>query len=287
MPRKQPDLSALDLEPQLVKHLESVLRKIQEKIAVDRSPGQKFALIHLVKELSLDGWYAIASRRDLQGWLALPLDAEDGVPLEYLCQMLEELIRQRDHDFLTGLANRRLFERVAGQELRRALRTETPLSLVMVDIDDFKGVNDTYGHATGDKVLAALGDILKKSLRAYDFASRLGGEEFCLVLPGATSMQAYDLSMRILSDFSAVEFEGSGGERFTKTFSAGVATSGNRPGRNTVEDLLRLADDLLYQAKNQGKNRICSIAAKHTVSEHPALVQVIEKQFLFTGNVAQ
>ncbi|SBW00497.1 putative Diguanylate cyclase [uncultured delta proteobacterium] len=287
MPQKPPDFSALNLEPQLIKKLEDVLRKIQEKIAVERSPGHKFALIHLVEELSLEEWHSIASQLELHGWLALPLDKEDGVPLERLRQTLEELTRQRDHDFLTGLANRRLFDRMAHQELQRALRTETPLSLVMIDIDDFKDVNDTYGHAVGDKVLAALGDLLEKSLRAYDLAARLGGEEFCLMLPGATSIQAYDLAMRILDDFRAVHFESASGERFSCTFSAGVATSRNRPGRDTVTDLLRQADDFLYQAKSLGKNRVCTMVARHVVSENPALVQVAEKQFLFTGKMAQ
>ena len=287
MPQKQPDLTALELAPQLLKKLESVLQKIQERISVDRNPGHTFALVHLVEELSLEEWHAIASQLDLHGWLALPLDAEDGVPLDALRHTLEELTRQRDHDFLTGLANRRLFDCMAHQELQRALRTETPLSLVMIDIDDFKQVNDTYGHAVGDKVLAALGDLLKKSMRVYDIAARIGGEEFCLILPGATNLQAHDLAARILEDFRAITFEGADGARFTKTFSAGVATSRNRPGSDTVEDLLRQADTLLYQAKGQGKNQVRSLVSRHGVSENPALVQVAEKQFLFTGKIAQ
>ncbi|MCC8195140.1 MAG: GGDEF domain-containing protein [Deltaproteobacteria bacterium] len=286
MPQKQPDTAAPDLAPQLIKKLESVLRKIQERIAVERSPGHKFALIHMVEELSIEEWHAIASRLDLHGWLALPLDKEDGVPLEALRLTLEELTRQRDHDFLTGLANRRLFDRLAQQELQRALRTDTPLSLVMIDIDNFKEVNDTFGHAVGDKVLIALADLLRRSMRVYDVAARIGGEEFCLVLPGATSLQAYDLSMRILEDFSAMEFEAASGERFTRTFSAGVATSKNRRGFDTVEDLLRLADEFLYKAKSQGKNQVCTLASRHAVTDNPALVQVAEKQFLFTGKTA-
>lgn len=275
-----------DLEPQLIQKLETVLRKIQEKVAVERSPGHTFALIHLVEDLDLDEWRAIAAQMDLHGWLTMPLDHEDGVPMETLSQTLKELSYQRDHDFLTGLANRRRFDRMAGRELQRALRTETPLSMVMIDIDDFKHVNDTYGHATGDKVLAALGDLLRRSMRVYDLAARLGGEEFCLLLPGASSLQAYDLAVRLLDEFKTMEFETPDGTTFTRTFSAGVSTSRNRPGRDTVEDLLAHADELLYQAKRQGKNRVCTMVSQKAVTENPALVQVAEKQFLFTGKLA-
>ena len=284
--KRPPDYSALNLAPQLVQKLETVLQKIQERIALERSPGATFALIHLVEELSLEEWHAIASQLDLHGWLALPLDQEDGVPLETLRQTLEELAHQRDHDFLTGLANRRLFNNLAHLELQRALRTDSPLSLVMLDIDDFKEVNDTYGHATGDTVLASLGALLKRSMRSYDLAARLGGEEFCLLLPGAAGLQACDLATRILEEFRQIRFETPDGGTFSRTFSGGVATSRNRPGRDTVEDLLRQADDLLYQAKRQGKNQICTLVSKQTITENPALVQVAEKQFLFTGKVA-
>lgn len=287
MPQKHPDRTARNHTPQVVEELELVLRKIRETLAVTRSPGQKFALVRLVEELGLEEWHAVAARLDLHGWLALPLDEEDGVPLERFCRTLEELARQRDYDFLTGLANRRMFDRVAQGELHRALRTETPLSLVMMDIDNFKDVNDTHGHATGDKVLAALGDILKSSLRGYDLAARLGGEEFCLMLPGASALQARDLTERILGQFRAARFEGPGGETFSCTFSAGVAAGRNRPGHDTVADLLRQADDLLYQAKSQGKDQVCVQGVRYAVSQNPALVQVAEKQFLFTGIIAQ
>jgi len=286
MPQKQQSENTTPvLEPQLIQKLETVLRKIQEKVAVKRSPGHTFALIHLVEDLGLEDWRAIAAQLDLHGWLAMPLDHEDGVPIETLSQTLKELSYQRDHDFLTGLANRRRFDRMAGRELQRALRTETPLSIVMIDIDDFKHVNDTYGHATGDKVLAALGDLLRRSMRVYDLAARLGGEEFCLLLPGASALQAYDLAVRLLDEFKSIQFETPDGATFTRTFSAGVATSRNRPGRDTVEDLLAHADELLYQAKRQGKNRVCTMVAQKTVTENPALVQVAEKQFLFTGKI--
>lgn len=285
MPQEQPDFTGLSLEPGLVEKLETVLGKIQERIAAVRSPEHKFALIHLVEELNLEEWSAIASRMNLRGWFALPMDREDGVPLEMLRATLEELAHQRDHDFLTGLANRRLFDRLANLELQRALRMETALSLVMIDIDDFKDVNDSYGHAVGDKVLVTLASLLTQSLRVYDIAARLGGEEFCLLLPGASNRQAADLTERILETFKTIKFDVPGGF-FCKTFSAGVATSRNRPGNDSVESLLRQADDLLYKAKHQGKNMVCTLASRLSITDNPALVQTTEKHFLFTGKTA-
>ena len=286
MQQDHPDLSGLDLAPQLLNNLEAVLAKIQERIAVARSPEDKFVLIRLVEELNITEWYALADQLGLSGWLALPIDQGDGVPLESLRSTLEKLAHQRDHDFLTGLANRRLFDRLASLELQRALRTDTPLSLVMIDIDDFKEVNDTYGHAVGDDVLVALAKILSQSLRIYDIAARLGGEEFCLLLPGASSRQAGDLAKRILVAFRAIKFEIPGSVPFTRTFSAGVATSGNHLRSDTVESLLRQADELLYKAKHLGKNTVCTATSRRNIAENPALVQVAEKQFLFTGKLA-
>jgi len=283
MPQKQPDAAILNTVPDLADELDTVLQEIQKCIAAKRKPEHSFALIHLVKGVSLEDWHAIAAQCHTQDWLALPLSEKDRSPLEALHLIMENLTYQRDHDFLTGLANRRLFTRLATQELQRAQRTETSLSLVMIDIDSFKDVNDTYGHAVGDTVLATLGKLLKRSMRVYDIAARLGGEEFCIILPGATGIQAYDLTMRILEEFRVIEFEVGSGDRFTKSFSAGVATSSGKGPDDTIDALLRKADELLYTAKKQGKNRICIQAPSCAISDNPALVQVSEKQFLFTG----
>ena len=283
MRQKQSDLTALGTAPRLAKKLETVLQKIQEQIAVKRTPDHMFALIHLVKDLSIEEWHALTAQIDMEGWLAVPLLEKDRTPLEALRQTMEELTHQRDHDFLTGLANRRLFSRLALQELQRAHRMQTPLSLVMVDIDHFKKVNDLYGHAVGDKVLIALGDLLKRSMRVYDVAARIGGEEFCLILPGATHLQAYDLSIRILEDFSRIEFEAADGEKFTQTFSAGIATTSGKKGNNSVETLLSKADALLYKAKETGRNRVCTQSSARAITDNPALVKANEKQFLFMG----
>ncbi|MDL2209882.1 GGDEF domain-containing protein [Desulfovibrio sp. OttesenSCG-928-O18] len=287
MQQEQPfDITKHPLGPQLLRELDDVLRKLQERVAVARDPEHRFALVHLVEGLSLADWRKIAAQLNMHGWLALPIDKEDGVPLQALRETLEELTFQRDHDMLTGLANRRLFDRQVTLEMQRSHRTATPLSLVMLDLDNFKEINDTHGHATGDKVLMALGDLLLRSLRIYDIAARIGGEEFCLVLPGASTRQAADLAMRVLDDFRGTPFETPDGGSFFATFSAGIATSTGDP-QQTYTALLAQADELLYEAKRQGKNRVLTMATRQKISDNPALVQAVEKQFLFTGKTTQ
>lgn len=270
------------LASEVLKKLDDVLQKLQAQIAVSASPEDKFALIHLVEGLSLEEWRKVAKEMNIHGWLALPIDAEDGMPLLALRETLEELVFQRDHDTLTGLANRRLFDRKLQQELERAYRTVTPLSLLMLDLDHFKSINDTHGHVVGDTVLKAMGDLLLRSLRVYDIPARVGGEEFCVILPGANSRQASDLGKRLLAAFSGIVFEGEKGKNFNVTFSAGVATSCLHP-ETTPEKLFSLADKFLYEAKNTGRNRVVSKATKSKMAESPSLVQAVEKQFLFTG----
>lgn len=280
------DITKHSLGPQFLKDLDDVLRKLQARVNVASSPEHRFALVRLVEGLSIADWREVAAQFNVHGWIALPIDKEDGVPLRVLRETLEELTFQSDHDMLTGLANRRLFDRQVAQEMQRSLRTSSPLSLVMLDLDNFKDVNDTYGHATGDKVLMELGDLLLRSLRVYDIAARIGGEEFCLVLPGADTRQAADLALRILDDFRCTPFETPDGGTFFTTFSAGVATSTGDP-QQTSAALLAQADELLYEAKRQGKNRVLTMGTRQKLSDNPALVQTAEKQFLFTGKRAQ
>lgn len=285
--RQRPEIPDSPAATQLLRDLDDALEKLQERLALHRSSEHKFALIHLVEGMSIETWKEIADLLHSQNWLALPLDDDDGVQFSHIRATLEELIHQRDHDTLTGLANRRLFDRQLTLEMQRAQRTDMPLSLVMLDIDNFKVINDTYGHPTGDKVLVALGDLLSRSRRVYDVAARVGGEEFCLLLPGATPMQAQDIATRVLQDFREMPFEMPEGGTFHATFSAGVASSCGGPTPNTPEALFAKADALLYEAKGKGRNCIETMISRHKISENPALVHAAEKQFLFTGKEIQ
>lgn len=165
-------------------------------------------------------------------------------------------------DFLTGLHNHRYFQQILTQELGRARRYEKVLSMIILDIDNFKSFNDSYGHAVGDKVLIAIGDIINRSLRKVDYAFRYGGEEFILLLPETslqnTVMTAERLRVRIADEAVAMVPEACGS---TITVSAGVACYPEN-GSNR-EDLFSLMDSFLYKAKTMGKNRVC-----HALSEN-------------------
>lgn len=157
-----------------------------------------------------------------------------------------------DHDGLTAIANRRRFEERLEEEARRHGRYELPLSLILVDIDHFKGINDTHGHQTGDAVLRAVAALLVESLRATDFPARYGGEEFAVILPHTTGEQALLLAERIREGVSRREF-GEGDLRLRLTVSAGVSSLAPGAGGR---DLVSLADQALYLAKNGGRNRV-------------------------------
>jgi len=161
-------------------------------------------------------------------------------------------------DPLTGAYNRRTFMELAAKELSRARRLDNPVSLVLLDLDHFKRVNDTYGHLAGDGALRAFADIVRTQLRKEDIFVRYGGEEFCLLLPDVPGTGAVALAGRIRL---AVEQEtlNIGGHQISLTISAGVSS---RIDENP-EDLDRLiarADEALYLAKNRGRNRVAAVS---------------------------
>lgn len=161
-----------------------------------------------------------------------------------------------DKDSLTALVKHSAIKDIAELEFERAARNQTPMSIVMLDIDRFKAVNDSYGHAAGDVVITSLATLLRKRIRKTDRAGRYGGEEFMLVLPDCDNAQATLLVKQILQAFSVLPFT-AGDASFYCTFSAGVAATTDREFEN-AEHIMAAADEALYRAKNAGRNQVCS-----------------------------
>jgi two-component system cell cycle response regulator len=159
-------------------------------------------------------------------------------------------------DGLTGLLNRRgLYER-ARSELSRSLREGTDIGFVMMDLDDFKGFNDAFGHIAGDRALCLISDALRQELRDYDFAGRWGGEEFVVVLPGASLVQAARAAERIRASVASVSVPVEGRNALPLELSLGVASCSGRDGDVTLDAVLEKADDALYRAKAAGGNQV-------------------------------
>jgi diguanylate cyclase (GGDEF)-like protein len=159
--------------------------------------------------------------------------------------------RQALVDGLTGLANRRAASDALHAEAARAERLETPLAVVLADLDEFKDVNDVHGHAVGDEVLRVVAEVLRETLRESDVAGRWGGEEFLLLLPGADEEGAAQLAERVRVALAARSIPSVRGLRVTASF--GVA---EYAGETNTEELLEAADGALYRAKRAGKDRV-------------------------------
>ena len=156
-------------------------------------------------------------------------------------------------DTLTGLANRRLFEYVLDRELKKAKRTTKHMSLLLIDIDYFKCVNDTFGHLVGDAVLEQVGAIIKDSCRNVDLAARFGGEEFAVILPETDRDKALAVAERVRVRLAEHRFQ-IGNQYITITVSVGGATYSSLTEDSTNESLTLAADEALYQAKQLGRN---------------------------------
>jgi len=166
----------------------------------------------------------------------------------------ELLLELSNTDHLTGLFNRRYLMEALDKEVQRSVRKGGALSMIIVDIDHFKKVNDTFGHLQGDVVLQKVALNLQKELRSYDIAARYGGEEFIAVLPDANLKEALFVAERIRISIQEGNFSGTLSP-LSLTVSLGVATF-PAPDCTTVDDFIKLADDALYRAKTNGRNRV-------------------------------
>ena len=171
-------------------------------------------------------------------------------------KLLEEELRRQAHvDYLTGIYNRRHFMERAEQELSRAHRYGKPLSMLMLDIDHFKQINDRHGHKVGDTVLKAVADLSQATFRDVDIVGRLGGEEFAALLPETDQPAALEAAERLRATIANARIPLPGAPPVS--FSVSIGVSSMDSPEDNIDALLQRADKALYKAKDSGRNRVC------------------------------
>lgn len=256
------------------------LHIVENLLETRNSQAGLIALVRLIQSNS--NWTDLLNEQNLDQWLALPLGQDKFPALDHLQKQLARLNFQKDHDYLTNLLNRRAFDQALTLEIERATRAKVPLSLALVDLDNFKTINDSYGHPCGDVILQSLATILLKKTRKIDTVARIGGEEFALLLPGTGLTRAQKLLERLLENIRQAKIY-CDHVSITFTCSMGVASYRGKavPDPGT---LMAEADKALYAAKKSGKNRI-ETAPLLDLGQEPrqTLVHHDEKRFLFAS----
>jgi len=171
--------------------------------------------------------------------------------------LLTRLVESSTRDALTGAFNRAFFQERLEAEISYAARHGTKVAILVIDIDHFKAVNDTHGHAAGDAVLRAVAREIGRTLRVEDVLARYGGEEFAILARAATRLDAYRMAERVQIAVSALRVPFSDGTSAGVTISIGIARLMERPEASGPAEILALADQRLYKAKAAGRNAIC------------------------------
>jgi len=204
--------------------------------------------------------------------------------LQRIQQSLDSLAHAAGHDDLTGLARRDMFERSLVSEMKRARRTTASVSLAILDIDDFKRINDTCGHIQGDAVLRAFAATLQGGIRETDLCARFGGEEFALIMPATPMIKATRLLERLMTAVRKLEIHCPEQDLGTGlSCSVGLACYKGL-GELDPKEFIEMADKALYLAKQKGKDRIEKAPFRDIALplSDRTLVDSSEKTFLFT-----
>lgn len=227
-------------------------KDVIEKV-ISNQPVKSVIVVPLIAQKQEFGWFCVFSAReelagaemDFLGLFAKQI--EMAITIADLFQAVRE---QAVTDALTGLYNRRYFEEALEKEVQRAKRQKQPFSIIGIDLDYLKKINDTYGHNFGDAAIKSIAEVLKTNARSVDVPARIGGEEFNVLLPGINSEGAMIAAERIRKSIEAVEIDTVG----HITGSLGVATYFEHS--ENVEELLELTDQAMYASKRNGRNRV-------------------------------
>ncbi|HKQ59982.1 MAG TPA: diguanylate cyclase [Candidatus Polarisedimenticolaceae bacterium] len=253
---------------------ERLVRRLRQMRSLDGLPAHAYAL-QLLAHVSLTEEEAealVAELLEHRGALRRALGRDPGLrvaAIDFLSNIrgvltnptiveqaqLERTERSALTDPVTELFNRRYFDGALELEIRRGRRYAMPLTLLLLDLDGFKSVNDLYGHQVGDLVLSRVGDVLRRSVRESDLCCRFGGEEFAVLFPETERLGAYAVAERVRQRLEeAFAREPTAGRMVTLTMSGGIAAYPQ--DAETSQELLACADRALYQAKGRGRNRI-------------------------------
>ena len=262
-----------------LEELENLARELLEVGALAgpvTSDGEERAkgLAFLIRDLTSDRLREILERVDLR----VPLSENSMETLEALKQVVDENRELRAlsvTDTLTGLFNRRFFRDRLSVEMQRVRRSEKPCSLIMLDLDKFKPVNDTHGHQAGDELLRAVADIIRNNIRSVDMPVRYGGDEMAVILPDTSLIAAHKIAERIRNELEKDPKTA----QYKVTASLGLATHHHWDSEE-MDGLIRRADQALYTAKSQGGNTVWFLEIDRD-KEKPTEVTVSERDSLF------
>ena len=256
------------------------LETLERELRLHATGGDVSSLVSLIR--SDPAWPQVLKSRRMDQWFVLPLKDGAYPALAELKRHMEELTALQGQDPLTGLVNRRGFDQAMALEVERSGRFRTPLTLCVMDLDDFKAVNDTYGHVCGDTVLKAIASVLQAETRLIDTAARIGGEEFAILLPGTGLLRACKLLERIQAAVVEARIR-CGDKALSVTMSMGVASYRGKQIPDAAL-LMEEADQAMYRAKRAGKNRIeAAPILDLALGEDRSLVHQNEKRFLFSS----
>jgi diguanylate cyclase (GGDEF)-like protein len=237
-----------------------------EPVLRDPLKGDIFPLVTAGQVRGLMGFYRSpeAASVDTRRFLLEKVAFEAAQSL-YNAHQHEQALEMATRDPLTGLFNRRALDDHLSREFDRFVRYQVDVSIIIIDLDHFKSVNDIYGHEAGDHVLKHVAGIIRQSVRGSDVTARLGGEEFAVILPNTRQKEAFHLARRIEKALNNGGITIGGHVTLTQTVSQGVAGTDRLPVQSSSE-LLRLADRAMYQAKYQGRNTIRQ-AGRHSAPQ--------------------